>query len=137
MSAQLSDRTSLRPTTRLRQLLARPGAIMAPGVVDPLYARLVTRHGFDAMYMTGAGTSASRLGMPDIGLLTLTEDEAEVYDTPEAGDEGSPLAQTLFGVDGIRALTITDSTLLVTRDPDAPWEAIVDEVRDALRDFFL
>ncbi len=66
----------------------------------------------------------------------LTEDE-EVYDTAAAGDEGSPLAQTLFGVDGIRALTITDSTLLVTRDPDAPWEAIVDEVRDALRDFFL
>jgi hypothetical protein len=68
---------------------------------------------------------------------TLTEDETEVYDTPEAGDEGSPLAQTLFGVDGIRALTITESTLLITRDPDVPWEAIVDEVRDALRDFFL
>ncbi len=46
---------------------------MAPGVVDPLYARLVAKHGFDAMYMTGAGTSATRLGMPDIGLLTLTE----------------------------------------------------------------
>src|SRR3954462_7553848 len=46
---------------------------MAPGVVDPLYARLVAKHGFEAMYMTGAGTSATRLGMPDIGLLTLTE----------------------------------------------------------------
>jgi hypothetical protein len=68
---------------------------------------------------------------------TLTEGEAEVYDTPEAGDEGSPLAQTLFGVVGIRALTITETTLLITRDPDAPWEDIVDEVRDALRDFFL
>jgi hypothetical protein len=68
---------------------------------------------------------------------TLTEDETEVYDTPEAGDEGSPLAQTLFGVDGIRALTITANTLLVTRDYDAPWEDIVDEIRDALRDFFL
>jgi hypothetical protein len=68
---------------------------------------------------------------------TLTAAEAEVYDTPEAGDEGSPLAQTLFGVDGIRALTITESTLLISRDPDVPWEDIVDEVRDALRDFFL
>ncbi len=68
---------------------------------------------------------------------TLTEDGEEVYDTPGAGDEGSPLAQTLFGVDGIRALTITENTLVVTRDPDAPWEDIVDEVRDALRDFFL
>lgn len=67
----------------------------------------------------------------------LTEDEAEIYDSPEAGDEGSPLAQTLFGVEGIWALTITPSSLLITRDPDAPWEDIVDEVRDALRDFFL
>lgn len=31
------------------------------------------RHGFDAVYMTGAGTSAARLGMPDVGLLTMTE----------------------------------------------------------------
>lgn len=67
---------------------------------------------------------------------TLAEDE-EIYNSPEAGDEGSPLAQTLFGVEGIRALTITESTLRITRDPDVPWEDIVDEVRDALRDFFL
>jgi 2-methylisocitrate lyase-like PEP mutase family enzyme len=46
---------------------------MAPGVADPLFARLVAKHGFEAVYMTGAGTSATRLGMPDIGLLTMTE----------------------------------------------------------------
>ncbi len=62
-----------RPTTRLRELLAAPGLIMAPGVADALNARLVAREGFDAIYMTGAGTSAVRLGMPDIGLLTMTE----------------------------------------------------------------
>jgi len=60
-------------TTRLRQLLAGPRAIMAPGVADPLFARIVVQQGFDALYMTGAGTSAVRLGMPDVGLLTLTE----------------------------------------------------------------
>lgn len=62
-----------RTTSTLRRLIARPGAIMAPGVVDPLYARLVAKHGFEAMYMTGAGTSAARIGMPDVGLLTMTE----------------------------------------------------------------
>ena len=46
---------------------------MAPGVADALNARLVRRHGFEAIYMTGAGTSAVRLGMPDVGLLTMTE----------------------------------------------------------------
>jgi 2,3-dimethylmalate lyase len=64
---------STRTTTKLRQLIGRPGAIMAPGVVDPLYARLVAKHGFEAMYMTGAGASAARIGMPDVGLLTMTE----------------------------------------------------------------
>jgi 2-methylisocitrate lyase-like PEP mutase family enzyme len=57
----------------LRELLARPGALMAPGVADALVARLVARHGFDAVYMTGAGTTAVRLGMPDVGLLTMSE----------------------------------------------------------------
>ncbi|MCA0457032.1 MAG: NifU N-terminal domain-containing protein [Chloroflexi bacterium] len=62
----------------------------------------------------------------------------EVYDSFEAGDEGSPIAQMLFnGVRGLQALTISGSTLLVTRDPDVPWEEMVDEIRDALRDFFL
>ena len=63
----------MRNTTRLRQLLTRPGALMAPGVADALHAKLVRRHGFEALYMTGAGTTAVRLGMPDVGLLTMTE----------------------------------------------------------------
>ena len=63
----------MRSTTRLRQLLAQPGAIVAPGVADALNARLVATNGFDAVYMTGAGTTATRLGMPDVGLLTMTE----------------------------------------------------------------
>ena len=62
-----------RMTTRLRALLARPGCIVAPGVADGLAARLVAMGGFDAVYMTGFGTSITRLGMPDVGLLTATE----------------------------------------------------------------
>jgi 2-methylisocitrate lyase-like PEP mutase family enzyme len=42
-------------------------------VADALNAKLVQRHGFEAVYMTGAGTTAVRLGMPDVGLLTMTE----------------------------------------------------------------
>lgn len=63
----------MRRTTKLRQLLQQPGAVLAPGVADALNARLVAKHGFDAIYMTGAGTTAVRLGMPDIGLLTMSE----------------------------------------------------------------
>jgi 2-methylisocitrate lyase-like PEP mutase family enzyme len=64
---------SERQTTRLRQLLARPGCVMAPGAPDAFMARLIARQGFEAVYMTGFGTSLTRLGMPDIGLLTASE----------------------------------------------------------------
>src|SRR5918911_3034873 len=62
-----------RPTTRFRALLARPGCVIAPGVADALAARLVALEGFEAIYMTGFGTSLTRLGAPDVGLLTATE----------------------------------------------------------------
>jgi 2,3-dimethylmalate lyase len=60
-------------TQRLRELLARPKPLMAPGAADALTARLIARNGFEAIYMTGAGTTAVRLGMPDVGLLTMNE----------------------------------------------------------------
>ena len=62
-----------RAPTQLRKLLARPGCTVAPGVAEGLAARLVARAGFDAVYMTGFGTSMTRLGMADIGLLTMSE----------------------------------------------------------------
>jgi 2-methylisocitrate lyase-like PEP mutase family enzyme len=64
---------SERPTTQLRRLLAGPDPVMAPGVADALNARLVAKQGFEAIYMTGSGTTAVRLGMPDVGLLTMSE----------------------------------------------------------------
>jgi 2-methylisocitrate lyase-like PEP mutase family enzyme len=58
---------------RLRELLDSGRTIVAPGAFGPLAARLVEEAGFDAVYMTGFGTSAALLGRPDVGLLTMTE----------------------------------------------------------------
>jgi carboxyvinyl-carboxyphosphonate phosphorylmutase len=63
----------MRTTTRLRQMLNAPGIVVAPGAYDGFSARLVEAAGFKAVYMTGAGTAASHLGQPDLGLATLTE----------------------------------------------------------------
>jgi 2-methylisocitrate lyase-like PEP mutase family enzyme len=57
----------------LRQLLGGDELIVAPGVYDGISASLVGKLGFSAAYMTGAGVSASAYGLPDIGLVTLTE----------------------------------------------------------------
>jgi 2-methylisocitrate lyase-like PEP mutase family enzyme len=56
----------------LRDALTSGPMIVAPGAFDGLTARMVARHGFPAVYMTGAGTSVS-YGYPDYGLLTMTE----------------------------------------------------------------
>ncbi len=58
---------------RLRDLLAGPEPVLAPGVFDALGARLVEEAGFPAVYMTGFGTAAALLGRPDVGLLTMSE----------------------------------------------------------------
>src|SRR3954468_1605229 len=57
---------------RLRQLLRRDGMVVAPGAYDCITAKLIEQAGFEAVYMTGAGTSAT-LGYPDYGLITMTE----------------------------------------------------------------
>ena len=61
------------PRARLRELLAAPAPLVAPGAYDALSARLVEQAGFDAVYMTGFGTTASLIGRPDVGLLSGAE----------------------------------------------------------------
>jgi 2-methylisocitrate lyase-like PEP mutase family enzyme len=57
---------------KLRARLRQDGMMVAPGAYDGITARLIEQAGFDAVYMTGAGTSAT-FGYPDFGLLTMTE----------------------------------------------------------------
>jgi methylisocitrate lyase len=61
-----------RITTTFRQLIAK-GTVMMPGVANAAMARQVERAGFDAVYISGAGMANAIAGVPDIGLLTLTE----------------------------------------------------------------
>ena len=62
----------MKTTTKLRQLLASGAMVTAPFVLNALHAKIAQTVGFDAVYMTGAGTAAER-GFPDVGLLTMTE----------------------------------------------------------------
>src|SRR6266446_3557816 len=61
-----------RVTTTFRQLIAK-GTVMMPGVPNAAMARQVERAGFDALYISGAGLANATAGVPDIGLLSLTE----------------------------------------------------------------
>jgi 2-methylisocitrate lyase-like PEP mutase family enzyme len=62
------------PAQTLRAAMARTdGAVLAPGCYDALTAALIDRQGFEAAYLSGASIAYSRLGRPDIGLVSASE----------------------------------------------------------------
>ena len=59
---------------QLRELIARGGApLLLPGAPNALTARVVEQAGFEAVYVSGAGLANTYLGMPDLGLMSVTE----------------------------------------------------------------
>lgn len=69
--------------------------------------------------------------------LNLAPDGREEYPDIEHGEEGSPLAQTLFAIDGILSLTIDGGTLHIQHTDELQLFMLVDEIDTALKDFFL
>jgi methylisocitrate lyase len=67
-----SQASATQKRTRLRALLDSGGLVRMPGAFNPLVARTIERTGFEGVYVSGAVMSAE-LGLPDIGLTTLTE----------------------------------------------------------------
>ena len=66
---------SAERSARLRALLA-DGTVAMPGAINALSAKLIERAGFEAMYLSGAVLANSVGGVPDTGLMTLSESEA-------------------------------------------------------------
>ena len=82
----------LRASTRLRQMIkTSPSIIVCPGVYDGLSARIALEVGFKAMYMTGAGTTASRLGAADLGLAQLHDMRTNAEMIANLQPDGPPL----------------------------------------------
>lgn len=63
----------MTPAQRLRDLLAAPGLHIIPGCFDALSTKLIADAGYKAAFMSGFAVSATRLGMPDTGLISLAE----------------------------------------------------------------
>jgi 2-methylisocitrate lyase-like PEP mutase family enzyme len=72
------------PRRELRNMLVPGAAVLLPGVANALAARVVADQGFAAAYVTGAGIANTFLGVPDIGLLTVSELAAHVAAIREA-----------------------------------------------------
>jgi len=113
----------VRATTQLRQLLGTGHTIVAPGVFDGLSARLTERAGFKAAYASG-GAIARSAGIPDLGLLSLSEIVArletivDAVDIPVIADADTGYGNALntqravraFERSGVAALHLEDQT---------------------------
>ena len=111
---------------RLRELLARPAPVLAPGAYDALSARLVEEAGFPAVYMTGFGTSAAYLGRPDVGLVTMSEmvDNArrivQAVSTPVIADADTGYGNPINVVRTVRAYETAGVAAIHLEDQVAP-----------------
>ena len=106
----------------LRTLVEAKQGLIVPGAYDGISAKLVQQAGFPAVYMTGYGTSASRLGLPDLGFAGLAEmaDHARslvaVLDIPLIADADTGYGNALnvrrtvqvYEAAGVAALHIED-----------------------------
>jgi len=106
----------------LRALVAKKQGLVVPGAYDGISARLVQDAGFPAVYMTGYGTAASRLGLPDLGFAGLGEmadharNLAAVLDVPLIADADTGYGNALnvrrtvqaYETAGVAALHIED-----------------------------
>jgi 2-methylisocitrate lyase-like PEP mutase family enzyme len=106
----------------LRALIAKKQGLVVPGAYDGVSARLVQDAGFPAVYMTGYGTAASRLGLPDLGFAGLGEmadharNLAAVLDVPLIADADTGYGNALsvrrtvqaYEAAGVAALHIED-----------------------------
>ena len=116
----------LSPGARLRELLAEPGIVVAPGAYDAITARLIARNGFPAVYMTGAGTVNAHLGLPDIALGTLTEFVenaariADVVDQPVLCDADTGFGNAVNAMRTVRAFERAGVAGIHLEDQESP-----------------
>jgi 2-methylisocitrate lyase-like PEP mutase family enzyme len=102
----------MRNTEKLARICARRQAVTVPGAPNALFARLIEDLGFEVIYVTGAGIANMHLGMPDLGLTTISEVSntvasiADVVEIPIIVD-----ADTGFG----NALNVIRTTKMLER----------------------
>ena len=144
----------MKPTTRIRQMLASDAIVIAPGAHDSLTAKIIAQAGFPVVYMTGYGVAASHLGCPDVGLLTQTEmagraanfvDAVQAYEVSVLADADTGFGNAvnvmrtvrLYEKAGVAAIQIEDQVASkkcghMTGRQVIPAEEMVGKIRAAI-----
>jgi 2-methylisocitrate lyase-like PEP mutase family enzyme len=110
----------------LREALERREALLAPGAANALTARIIEDCGFDLVYVTGAGIANTYLGVPDIGLVTMTELAqttaaiAEVCSLPLVVDIDTGFGNAINTYRTVRVLERAGACAVQIEDQDFP-----------------
>ena len=116
----------MRPSTVLRRMLDEPEIIVLPGAYDALTARLAERAGFSAVFTTGFGFAATVLGVPDLGLLTMSETMDRVrhivraVDIPLIADMDTGYGNALNVVRTVRECVSLEVAGIILEDQEWP-----------------
>src|SRR5688572_23214071 len=116
----------MRASTKLRELLRTKKTIIAPGCYNAMSAKVLETVGFDAIYMTGYGTSLSLLGMPDAGLATMGEMQlnaryiANAVSTPVIADSDNGYGNAINVVRTVREYIQTGVAAIHLEDQILP-----------------
>ena len=112
--------------TPLKQRLAEPHVLLAPGVYDALSALIAQRAGFEALYLSGASIAYTRLGRSDVGLTTYSEVEdtlariAERVATPLIVDADTGFGNALNVQRTVRGLERAGAAMIQLEDQTFP-----------------
>lgn len=116
----------MRASTTLRRMLDEPEIIVLPGAYDALSARLAQRAGFRAAFTTGFGFAATVLGVPDFGLLTMSETMERVrhivraIDIPLVADMDTGYGNALNVVRTVRECVALGVAGIILEDQEWP-----------------
>jgi 2-methylisocitrate lyase-like PEP mutase family enzyme len=111
---------------RLRRRLDDGGLVVVPGVTNAFHARLATRAGFEAVFVTGAGVANTLLGLPDIGLATMseilfaTERIVQAVDVPVLADADTGYGNHLNVIRTVREFETAGVAAVFLEDQVAP-----------------
>lgn len=109
-----------------KQRLASGPALILPGVANPLAARIAEDIGFEALYVTGAGVANTELGVPDIGILNLSdmasavERIASVVDLPLVVDADTGYGNSVNTYHAVRRLEAAGAAAIQLEDQIFP-----------------
>jgi len=111
---------------QLREMLSKREPVLVPGAANALTARIIEDIGFKAIYVTGAGVTNTFLGLPDIGLISMTELAShvsairEVVSLPLIVDADTGFGNPLNVARTIRVLERSGANAIQLEDQEFP-----------------